>query len=69
MANPFDDENGKFFVLVNDEGQHCIWPVFAAAPGGWTIIHGEDSKAASLAYVEENWADMRPKSLALAPAA
>lgn len=22
MANPFDDENGEFLVLLNGEGQH-----------------------------------------------
>jgi MbtH-like protein len=27
--NPFDDDNGDFFVLVNDEDQHSLWPVFA----------------------------------------
>jgi MbtH protein len=63
MANPFDDENGRFFVLVNDEGQHCLWPVFADVPDRWAIAHDEDSRAASLAYIEENWTDMRPKSL------
>lgn len=33
MANPFDDENGTFLVLVNAEAQHSLWPVFAAVPG------------------------------------
>ena len=32
--NPFDDENGTFLVLANDEGQHCVWPEFAAVPDG-----------------------------------
>jgi hypothetical protein len=27
--NPFDDDNGSFFVLVNDEEQHSLWPLFA----------------------------------------
>ena len=30
--NPFDDESGEFFVLRNDEGQHSLWPSFAAVP-------------------------------------
>ena len=33
-SNPFDDENGTFFVLVNDEEQHSLWPTFAAVPRG-----------------------------------
>lgn len=63
MTNPFDDENGKFCSLVNDEGQYCIWPTFAEVPDGWKIAHGEDSQAACLAYIEQSWTDMRPKSL------
>ncbi|MGW3730031.1 MbtH family protein, partial [Streptomyces sp. NPDC000851] len=36
-TNPFDDADGRFLVLVNDEGQHSLWPSFADVPGGWTI--------------------------------
>lgn len=62
-TNPFDDEQGTFLVLVNDEGQHSIWPSFAEVPGGWTVALGESSREAALAYVEANWTDMRPRSL------
>lgn len=62
-TNPFDDDNGAFFVLVNDEDQHSLWPVFAAIPAGWRVVHGEASRAACLDYVEKNWTDLRPKSL------
>lgn len=62
-TNPFDDDNGAFFVLVNDEDQHSLWPVFADIPAGWRVVHGETSRAACLDYVEKNWTDLRPKSL------
>ncbi|MFE7595491.1 MbtH family NRPS accessory protein, partial [Kitasatospora sp. NPDC057512] len=26
MTNPFDDQDGTFLVLVNDENQHSLWP-------------------------------------------
>jgi MbtH protein len=68
MANPFDDENGRFFVLVNDENQHSLWPAFADVPDGWTVAYGEESRANCLAYVERSWTDMRPRSLAEATA-
>ncbi|MGO4447065.1 MbtH family protein [Mycobacterium sp. 2YAF39] len=61
-TNPFDDEKGTFYVLVNDEGQHSLWPAFAAVPGGWRVGFGESSRADCLAYVEEKWADIRPLS-------
>lgn len=28
MTNPFDDEDGSFLILVNDEGQYSVWPSF-----------------------------------------
>ncbi|MBT2398220.1 MbtH family protein [Streptomyces sp. ISL-100] len=63
MANPFDDENGTFLVLVNDEGQHSLWPVFADVPAGWKAVFGEDTRKACQEYIEESWTDMRPTSL------
>ena len=63
MTNPFEDENGVFHVLVNDEGQHSLWPSFREVPQGWTIVHKSDTRAACLDYIEKNWTDMRPKSL------
>ncbi|GAA3971649.1 MbtH family protein [Thermobifida alba] len=63
MSNPFDDENGVFLVLVNEEGQHSLWPAFAAVPDGWEVVLSESSRAEALEYVERNWTDLRPKSL------
>lgn len=68
-TNPFDDENGRFCVVVNDEDQHSLWPVFAEVPAGWRVVFGEASKAECLEYVERNWTDLRPRSLREAMAA
>ncbi|MEU3749378.1 MULTISPECIES: MbtH family protein [Streptomyces] len=62
-TNPFDDENGTFHVLVNDEDQHSLWPAFAEVPAGWRVVFGEESRANCLRYVEEHWTDMRPRGL------
>ncbi|MCU8596042.1 MbtH family protein, partial [Streptomyces sp. A13(2022)] len=58
-----EDDEARFLVLVNQENQHSLWPAFAEVPGGWEVVHGEDSRAACLAHVEEHWTDMRPASL------
>jgi MbtH protein len=63
MTNPFDDEDGRFLVLRNDEGQYSLWPSFIDVPAGWHVVHEEDSRAACLQYIEDNWTDMRPNSL------
>ncbi|BAX92352.1 MbtH family protein [Mycobacterium shigaense] len=61
--NPLDDDNGSFFVLVNDEEQHSLWPVFADVPAGWRVVFGEADRAGCFDYVEQNWTDICPKSL------
>lgn len=62
-TNPFEDEDGRFFALINEEGQYSLWPTFADVPSGWNVAFGEDSRKACLDFIEENWTDMRPKSL------
>jgi uncharacterized protein YbdZ (MbtH family) len=61
--NAFDDEKGDFFVLVNNEEQHSLWPVFADVPAGWRVVYGAADRAACLDYVDQNWPDIRPKNL------
>lgn len=63
MTNPFDDDSGSFVVLVNDEGQHSLWPVFADVPAGWNRSFGPEGRKNCLDYIERNWTDMRPRSL------
>lgn len=40
-TNPFDDDTCSFFVLINDEEQHSLWPAFADIPAGWQTVYGE----------------------------
>lgn len=63
MANPFEDENGVYHVLINDEGQHSLWPAFIDVPAGWKVIHKSGSRPSCLKFIEQNWTDMRPNSL------
>ena len=60
--NPFDDPDGTFLVLANDEEQHSLWPAQLAVPAGWRVVYGEDGRQACLDYVEEHWTDLRPLS-------
>ena len=63
MTNPFEDEDGVYHVLINDEGQHSLWPAYIQPPDGWKIVHKLDSRAACIQFIEKNWTDMRPNSL------
>jgi MbtH protein len=62
-TNPFEDREGEYLVLVNDEDQHSLWPAFAEVPVGWHTVFGPGDRKAALEYVEANWTDLRPRSL------
>jgi MbtH protein len=63
VTNPFEDPDASYVVLVNDEGQYSLWPVFAEVPDGWRVVFGEAGREECRGYIEESWRDMRPKSL------
>jgi MbtH protein len=61
-VNPFDDPEGIFVVLVNDEDQHSLWPARLAVPDGCRVVFGEAERQECVDYVEKNWTDIRPLS-------
>ncbi|MBB5868349.1 MbtH protein [Allocatelliglobosispora scoriae] len=63
MTNPFENTDGTYLVLVNEENQHSLWPEFAEVPGGWRTAFGPAGRQDCLDYVNANWTDMRPQSL------
>jgi MbtH protein len=63
MTNPFEQNDGVYLVLVNDEGQYSLWPAHINIPAGWTVAKEKDTRAACLEWVDKNWTDMRPRSL------
>ncbi len=50
-------------VVVNHEEQYSIWPSHKEIPAGWEAVGKSGLKPECLAYIEEVWTDMRPKSL------
>jgi len=63
MTNPFEDEKAVYHVLINEEGQHSLWPDFASVPAGWTVVKQTASRQECLDHIEENWTDIRPRTL------
>jgi uncharacterized protein YbdZ (MbtH family) len=53
-VNPFDD-NGSFFVLVNDEEQHSLRPTFVDVPSDWRVVYGEAGRAACANAVHSDY--------------
>ena len=63
MTNPFEDEDGHYLVLVNEEGQYSLWPSFREIPRGWEAVGPSGKRADCLAWIDRTWTDMRPLSL------
>lgn len=60
QQNPFDDENGHFYVLINAKRQYSLWPAFAKQPAGWKSVIGPESRSTCIAYIETHWLELHP---------
>ncbi len=58
-----ESDDIAYKVVVNQEEQYSIWPVNKDLPAGWKYAGKEGKKEECLAFIEENWTDMRPRSL------
>ncbi|MNP80344.1 MbtH-like protein [compost metagenome] len=63
MANPFEQINTTYLVLINDEHQYSLWPSFIEVPKGWRIVVEQESRESCMDYINSHWSDMRPRSL------
>ena len=52
-----------YLVVKNSEDQYSIWPVDQDVPTGWEPMGAPRTRDACLDWIEENWTDMRPRSL------
>ncbi|MFD7966805.1 MbtH family protein [Streptomyces zaomyceticus] len=62
-SNPFEDPEGTYLVLVNDEGQYSLWPAFVEVPEGWSTALAATTRDVALEHINTHWTDMRPASL------
>jgi len=63
MANPFENEDGIYLVLVNDERQYSLWPADHKIPDGWSETGPKGNRRECLDWIDKTWTDMRPLSL------
>jgi MbtH protein len=63
MANQVTDESEVYSVLLNDEGQHSLWPDFCLIPAGWKQTGTVGSRQQCLDWINTAWVNMQPKSL------
>jgi MbtH protein len=58
-----DEDRTEYVAVVNHEEQYSIWPADRELPLGWSDAGKRGIKSDVLAWIEEIWTDMRPKSL------
>jgi len=57
------DDAATLEVVINEEEQYSLWPAHRELPLGWRKAGKSGTKAECLAWIEEVWTDMRPRSL------
>ena len=63
MSNPFENPDGSYFVLINEEGQYSLWSDFLEIPDGWEKIYGTAGRQECLDYITSHWHNLMPNSL------
>jgi len=58
-----DNDDREYEVVVNHEEQYSIWLADRELPAGWKKAGKRGPKDQCLAWIEEHWTDMRPRSL------
>ncbi|SCL25657.1 MbtH protein [Micromonospora pallida] len=53
----------RYQVVVNDEEQYSIWLEGSEIPAGWSPVGITGDRVRCLAYIDEVWTDLRPRSL------
>lgn len=52
----------QYFVVINHENQHSIWPAHKSLPLGWRAEGAAKPKEACLDYIAQHWTDITPLS-------
>ena len=57
------EDKQLYKAVINDEEQYSIWPAHRENPLGWRDAGKTGTKQECLAFIEQVWTDMRPRSL------
>ena len=52
FSNPFDNPQGQFYILRNDQQQYSLWPAHCDLPAGWAVVCPPQSAEACNAWLE-----------------
>jgi uncharacterized protein YbdZ (MbtH family) len=60
VIDPFEIDDANYLVLINDLGQHSLWPEAIDVPAGWRTVFRSGGRQECLDYVAANWTDITP---------
>ena len=60
FSNPFDNPQGQFAILQNDQGQYSLWPQQCELPAGWRGVGEPQSQEAGQQWRAEQWQTLEP---------
>ncbi len=60
FTNPFDNPQGQFYILQNQQQQFSLWPAQCALPEGWQVICEPQGQNDCNAWLAANWQNLTP---------
>ncbi|MDZ7857509.1 MbtH family NRPS accessory protein [Sphaerotilus sp.] len=54
------DAEAPWIVLVNNQGEHSLWPASSPMPAGWREVGPEGTQQACAAWVDRHWVALQP---------
>lgn len=64
FSNPFDNPQGLFAILQNDQGQYSLWPQQCELPAGWHVVCEAQSQEACQQWLVGHWQTLEPSHFA-----
>ncbi|HAT3633461.1 TPA: MbtH family NRPS accessory protein [Raoultella ornithinolytica] len=65
FSNPFDNPQGQFYILRNEQQQYSLWPHHCALPQGWVVECPPQSLEACNGWLAANWSTLTPAHYAI----
>lgn len=59
-TNPFDNPQGRFYILQNPQQQYSLWPAQCSLPAGWQVICEPQDPQTCHAWLEQRWQTLTP---------
>lgn len=63
-TNPFDNPQGRFYILQNARQQYSLWPEQCTLPAGWRVMCEPQAPEQCNAWLDAHWQTLTPSNYA-----